>query len=127
MPQANYPSIKTLLPLCDKSQGDPRETARKIRQAMTCTRETLLEQFPRAAAVRNHCYNEPSTVQLRLEVIDELLGTHGVEYIPRGHNAKSPAIEYCNTGDTYASTVMYVNGRFIVGCWGNFVEQGDYD
>jgi hypothetical protein len=55
------------------------------------------------------------------------LGTFGVEYIPEGHNAKSPAIDYLNTGDTYATTLLYVNGQFRVGNWGYYVEQGDYE
>ena len=28
----------------------------------------------------------------RMQAIDKILGTHGVEYTPRGHNSKSPAI-----------------------------------
>lgn len=59
--------------------------------------------------------------------IDSILGTHGVEHIPAGHNSKSPAITYCNTGDTYGTTVMLINGRFRIGCWGDIVERGNYD
>ena len=55
------------------------------------------------------------------------LGTFGVEYIPEGHNMRSPAIEYLNAGDTYTDTLLYVNGRFRVGCWGDIVERGNYD
>lgn len=55
------------------------------------------------------------------------LGTFGVEYIPQGHNRRSPEIEYLNAGDTYAATLLYVNGRFRVGCWGDIVERGNYD
>lgn len=65
--------------------------------------------------------------QTRLERIDEILGTHGVEHIPEGHNALSPAIHYCNMGDTYATTILKVNGRFRIGCWGDIVERGSYD
>lgn len=63
----------------------------------------------------------------RLERIDRILGTHGVEHTARGHNAKSPAIHYCNAGDTYATTILKVNGRFRIGCWGDIVERGHYD
>jgi hypothetical protein len=55
------------------------------------------------------------------------LGTFGVEYIPEGHNKRSPAIDYLNAGDTYETTLLYVRGRFSVGCWGDIVERGNYD
>ena len=54
-------------------------------------------------------------------------GTFGVERIAKGHNQRSPAIEYLNAGDTYATTLLYVRGRFRVGCWGDIVERGNYD
>jgi hypothetical protein len=31
--------------------------------------------------------------------------------------------QYCNAGDSYAMTVMYVNGRLCVGDWGSLVER----
>lgn len=55
------------------------------------------------------------------------LGTFGVEGIERGHNQRSPAIEYLNAGDTYEITLLYVRGQFRVGCWGDIVERGHYD
>lgn len=63
----------------------------------------------------------------QLERIDAILGTFGVEYIPAGRGAKSPAIHYCNAGDTYATTILEVNGRFRIGCWGDIVERGNYE
>jgi hypothetical protein len=62
----------------------------------------------------------------RLSRIDRILKTHGVEYIAAGRNSKSPAISYCNAGDTYATTILKVNGRFRIGCWGDIVERGNY-
>lgn len=96
-----YPSIKTL------AAAFGRDKAILIRRIM----------------VGEHKVNGES----RLERIDAVLGTHGVEYIPAGHNLKSPAIYYCNTGDTYGTTVLRVNGTFRVGCWGDIVERGHYD
>ncbi len=54
-------------------------------------------------------------------------GTFGVEHIGRGKNSRSPAIEYLNAGDTYATTVLFVRGQFRVGCWGDIVERGNYE
>jgi hypothetical protein len=53
------------------------------------------------------------------------LGTFGVEGI-RGHNDQSPDIEYLNAGDTSETTLLYVRGKFRVGCWGDIVERGNY-
>ena len=50
------------------------------------------------------------------------IGTFGVEYIPRGGNQRSPAIDYLNAGDAYDLTVLYVNGQFRAGDWGSYVE-----
>ncbi len=32
-------------------------------------------------------------------------------------------IQYCNAGDTYAMTIMYVNGKLCLGDWGSLVER----
>ena len=55
------------------------------------------------------------------------LGTSGVEYIAPGKGKRSPEITYLNSGDTYAATILYIRGRFSVGCWGDVVERGAYD
>src|SRR5262245_24091321 len=72
-------------------------------------------------------YHDGQCRYSRMDRIDVVLGTHGVEYVPAGHNAKSPAFYYCNAGDTYATTIIKVRGRFRVGCWGVIVERGNYD
>lgn len=93
--------------------------------------KTLTNAFPHLDAesirkIRFHMTNgtHPSRA---LAAIDGFLGTHGVEYIPHGHNAKSPSIEYCNAGDAYKTTVMFVAGAYRVGSWGDIVERGNYD
>ncbi len=69
----------------------------------------------------------------RLEAINTLLGTHGTEAIrgewQNGYWCDIVAA-YCNTGDTYALTVLHVRGdgwhqegRFIVSSWGDWVER----
>lgn len=96
-----YPSIDTI----KNGLNVTREQARFVRQAMEA--ETSDHEIMRR--------------------IDDIIHTHGVEYIPKGHNQKSPAIDYCNTGDPYITTVLLVNGRFRIGCWGDIVERGNYD
>lgn len=69
----------------------------------------------------------------RLERINELLGLHGTEAIrgdwQNGYWCDIVAA-YCNTGDTYGTTVIqvrgeswYDNSRFIVSTMGDFVER----
>ena len=69
----------------------------------------------------------------RLEAVNTLLGMHGTEAIrgdwQNGYWGDIVAA-YCNTGDTYATTVLQVRGdssfrssRFIISSWGDFVER----
>lgn len=72
--------------------------------------------------------------QDRLDAIDKLLGTYGTEAIrgdwQNGYWCDIVAA-YCNTGDSYALTVIHQrgetswqdNGRFFVGTMGDFVER----
>lgn len=98
-----YPSIKAIMQIKDVSADD----ARAIRAIMA----------------------GPGKVEgeTRMQRIDKILLTHGVEHIGPGKGAKSPAITYCNAGDPYATTILKINGRFRVGCWGDIVERGNYE
>ena len=61
-----------------------------------------------------------SRPSLRLRAIDRLLGMHGVEVI-RGRGGF--VIQYANTGDSYACTVLlFPSGAFRVSTWGDVVE-----
>lgn len=83
-----------------------------------------------SAAQRNHeSYYPHLTSTLKLEALNEILGTFGVEYIPAGRGRLSPALEYCNTGDLYAGTILYLPERrqWRVGSVGDWVERGEYD
>jgi hypothetical protein len=70
---------------------------------------------------------------VRLEAIDKLLGTFGTEAIrgewQNGYWCDIVAA-YCNTGDSYGTTVVQVRGEtifdsstFIITSWGDWVEQ----
>lgn len=69
----------------------------------------------------------------RLEAIDKLLGTYGTEAIrgdwQNGYWGDIVAV-YCNTGDSYALTVIQLRGesrfdssRFIVSSVGDWIER----
>lgn len=48
--------------------------------------------------------------------IDIILRTSGVEHVG---SKNGEAVYYCNAGDTYATTVIFIGGRLIVGCLGD--------
>lgn len=73
------------------------------------------------------CSNRPKFHHFKMAMADELCETCGVEYISPGHNEKSPAIEFLNTGDPYTATLLFIRGVYRVGCWGDIVERGNYD
>jgi hypothetical protein len=101
------------------------ETARAVRREM--------ERYENGA--------EPFATET-LERIGEILSAagwqnYGTESIPPGDGKRSPSIEYVNTGDTYYSTILHLDGfnsggqptgcgRWAVGAWGDIVERGAY-
>ena len=108
--QTNYPSIKAIMQC-----GVDRGTAKQIKDVFTMPRDVLNELHHAARARTAECYNRPSLTDLRLTVIDSLLETYGVE--------GDDNLEWCNTGDTYATTVCFFRGRFVVSSWGDIVER----
>lgn len=86
------------------------------------TREQLLEEFPRVAEYARQCFNPPDTRILRRMAVDSVIETYGVEYLGV-HRRTGAHIYYCNTGDTYATTVLFSGAHLRVGCWGDLVEH----
>ncbi len=120
----NYPSINTLLAV---TEGD-RMIARQIRAIMQGPARAAVA-WPESAR-RHDAYVDGGVWYhdaTRMERINAILGTHGVEYVPKGTGRKSPAFHFCNVGESYAVTIVKLEGdRFRVASWGNLVERGDY-
>ena len=63
-----------------------------------------------------------------LEEFDRAVGNYGVEAIEGknfvDHYYQHFHLLYSNTGDTYATTLMYdtVKEKFFIGSWGSYVE-----
>ena len=89
--------------------------------------DEAVEQHPAVIAWLRDCFNRPKTHELRMCALDAELENYGVEYVPAGHNKRSPAFYYSNSGDAYTTTIMRIEGRYVVGCWGDIVERGNYD
>lgn len=56
------------------------------------------------------------------EQIDRILQTFGVEYLGQ-HKRNGEHVYYCNSGDTYAPTIIFSGLRMFVSCWGDLVEK----
>jgi hypothetical protein len=120
----NYPSVKRIMEIKDVD----RAAAVKVRAILQLTTvDAVTELSGPALDYVRACYHRPPLQLVKLTAVDAILRTFGVESIPPGHNSRSPAIDYCNSGDTYAATLMWTNGRYRVGSWGDIVERGNYD
>lgn len=84
----------------------------------------------RTAAYAKSCYGDPfdSPVWRRtmmLHAVDVLLETHGVEPLGEVDMRRGPPYEYCNAGDSYATTLIYFRDAdaLRIGSWGDLVEH----
>ena len=90
------------------------------------------KRFPRTNSWADGCYHYPNRREIKLEALDELLGTCGVEaisderiYIDHYHG--NTVASYLNTGDSYAETLLFDNyeNKWKLTSWGDFVESLD--
>lgn len=56
------------------------------------------------------------------KIIDRILKTSGVEYLGE-HKRTGKRIWYCNAGDSYGTTVLFVGEHLRVGCWADLPER----
>ena len=68
------------------------------------------------------CFHPPHTRDVHRRAIDELLETHGIEHLGR-HRRSGEHVYYCNSGDTYATTLIFHGSNMYIGCWGDLVER----
>lgn len=96
-----FPSVKTLM----KGLGVNRLVAERIRLGCECSK---------GLAVANHYLNGCGIESIGL---------------PEGcfDRCQDPEVDirYVNLGDTYATTLCKVNGRYRVSSWGDIVEAWD--
>lgn len=86
---------------------------------------TLAPDVERWAEVE--CYNRPNLREVHMQVIDYLMGGHGVEAIEKatshGDGRYSDYIDYVNTGDAYKLTVIHDGGRYFIASWADVAER----
>lgn len=94
------------------------DNAKRARAILEMSRAEL-EALPAGAARVAECYHPPATSDIRMECLDALAGTHGVE----AFETRRGWCEYLNAGDTYAPTLVRYRGRYRVTCWGDIAER----
>ena len=65
--------------------------------------------------------SHPRSIAMRL--IDKLIECHGVEYLGQ-HKRTGEPVYYCNSGDAYATTIVFHGDVMHVACWADYVETG---
>lgn len=124
-----YPSVRTILSIdwLDKI-GDPKTVAKTVRSILEFDhRDWIIEHLGSNLNISiPHHVERYSLIELKLWGIDQVLQTHGVESI-QGDSYRYPDFSYCNTGDTYASTVCYdyIRDKFVVTSYGDWIERND--
>lgn len=110
-------SVKALLQIKDVTTED----AKLIRKVWKMDSEKLRElEFP---GIHEHEVYKWKNRELKRYLVDSILNTYGVEYLGY-HKRNKEHVYYCNAGDTYSVTVLFIGSRLVVGCWGDLVERG---
>ncbi len=102
----------------------PKVSDENIKLALCLMRlEVDPRDVPLAASIERPWHSRHT---LRMDLLDTLLETHGVECLDgdRDSHSKSPRFEYLNVGDPYIPTVVWYrsSGRYYVRCYGDIVE-----
>ena len=92
----------------------------KLAKAIFRMRRSELETLPAGEARIRECYNPPSTSDVRLHCLNEVLETFGIEAF---QTRNGTWVEYLNTGDTYAPTIVRINGHYRIASWGDIAES----
>ena len=74
-----------------------------------------------AIEIRHIWHTEPDRLVARRR-IDDVLDTHGVEYLGH-HKRRHLPVWYANAGDTYATTVLFFGPVMRVATIGDYVER----
>lgn len=118
------PSVKTLQTALSLTRPD----ALRLRKLLEGRLDP--ESFASVQQWRAQCFHwPPRRFEMVLCAANEILGTHGVEAIEGTEHVDNYSgcfcVSYCNTGDTYAATLLYDHrtGRYSVGSWGDVVER----
>jgi hypothetical protein len=102
-----------------------KQTAQTVRGLVkgTIDPETV---SPKTVQWVGQCYNRPGEVALILSALNDVLGMYGVEGLGKNDcHPYNPPFEYLNTGDSYATTIVYksTTDHFFISSWGDVAEN----
>lgn len=128
------PTVKSLTAAFRDLPPDYARLIRRIAHAADSGEElqrVIESKCPDTAAYVRQLQSSPYGSQIwrvtvALHAIDRLLGTNGVEALGPGRSGDyAPPYEYCNTGDPYATTLIYKRDTdsLFIGNWGGIAEQ----
>jgi hypothetical protein len=129
------PAVKTLIETFQLSRADAK-LIKKLTQSdndADALAQLIENHCPATHVYATQCHGNPYDshmwrVTMILHAVDRILGTHGIEGLaPEGDRfyPYGPPYEYCNTGDTYATTLIYKRdtNHLFIGNWGDIAER----
>lgn len=111
-------SIKSL----ESLQGVDRDLAKRIRAVWRGDLAAVRKAYPEADQLRAQYYHPPGAREFRMAVINRLFGTYDVGFLGE-HKRNREEVFYCDAGDPYTGTILFIGPRLVVGCWGDLVER----
>lgn len=98
---------KTLWELTgDKSKYTKRQFYAMVR-AIKENKISSSGLFPVTDAWLNKCYRYPYKCEIKLEALNELLETYGVEYIEPKESTTNEYVDFLNVGDPCVATIVH--------------------
>lgn len=82
----------------------------------------LKDVTPELAEEIRHAWRTIPNRREAREAVDCLFRSCGVEHLGV-HKRSHFDVYYCNAGDTYAPTILFIGVRMVVGTWGDLVER----
>ena len=111
----NFPTVKSLRQIHDADHALMREIGKS-----NC-RDKIMSLSTDAAQAVKSAHGRIPLRHLRMIALNQAARTHGVEYL---ETKRHGVIEYLNTGDTYAATlVRFPSGFYTIKSWGDIVES----
>lgn len=125
------PSAKALTSAFRDLTPEKARLIRKIAKATDANLEETIEKCcPETQTYVRSLHSSPFNshmwrVTVALHAINDILETHGVEALGPQHSVSAPPYEYLNTGDTYATTLIYKRDtdNLFIGNWGDIAER----
>lgn len=112
-------SVNRLVQLKDVDE----EMAKLIRAIWKAeSRQAISDVYVDLYEVERAFHRDPGIRHIKRLCIDQIMQTCGVEYLGL-HKPSGQSFYYCNVGDGYAGTVLFIGGRLEVGCWADYVER----